>query len=409
MGRCGVNMRRDCLGRAKRMRALWHKNGIRVLVYAFVLYGILFAVSGLITGGDSNFYLKLAERISQGDFGFISEWPLHWLYSGFLSIGYSVMPSHIMAFTTAFNLIVLAVLPYFFYRISLMLTGLPKLSYWAGIAVMFQVYFIFWALYILTDSLFLTVLTGFILVVLWYAKRGGIKPLIVLIAVSCLLLFSRPSSVVALPIGWGYAVYVRWGKMVLVRLSAVALVVLVGILSIPPTRDMVLGFPTIYQSLWLGARTSTNNIDEITEGFKFDLPDGVSEKNYKLGVFANFVKEQPVKYIAMCGQRLVSYWHPWIWAKWELPHKTLEFVYSFFMTAIIGVAVFWRKVGKEKWLLLSLAGGFSLLTVFGQIDSDVRYRLPAELCVLLLAVMVAKNINWGSICLKLKLRTSQLG
>ncbi len=125
------------------IRTLWQRKGFRLCVYVSLFYGVIFAVSGLIMGGDSGMYLKWAERISQGDFGFMPSMPLHWLYSAFLSIGYLMMPEHIMTFATVFNALVLIALPYLFYRVCLMTTGLSKLSYWAGIAVMFQIYFIF--------------------------------------------------------------------------------------------------------------------------------------------------------------------------------------------------------------------------------------------------------------------------
>ncbi len=58
MGGDNLNICRDNYGREKLVIGLWHKHGVRLLVYAFVMYGAMFAVVGLTTGGDCNVWLK---------------------------------------------------------------------------------------------------------------------------------------------------------------------------------------------------------------------------------------------------------------------------------------------------------------------------------------------------------------
>jgi hypothetical protein len=368
---------------------------VKLFLFPLAIYAVIFISSGLIMGGDSRSYLNMAQQISHGDFSFLSQWPMHWMYPGFLSFGYLI--GQPMVFATVFNLLVLAVMPVIFYRICQELTGWQKLSYWAGVAIIFQVYFIFWALFVLTDSLFITLLAVYILTSIIYSKRGGKGYLILLIMISLVLIFTRPSAIITLPVAWGYILYARVGKKAFELGSIVFIIFLVSVMVNGQSRDKILSLPTVYQSLWLGTRTASNNVDQITEGFKYTLPEGVNERDYKLAQFKSFVADHPLQYAGMCFQRLAAYWMPWIWGKWDWQHKSLEFVYSLYLLASLFIAAFWRKIGREKWLLISMAVGFSLLTVFGQIDSDIRYRLPAELCTLLLSVMVLSKLDWKRI------------
>ncbi len=373
-------------------------NGLRIAVFAAALYGIIFIVNGVVFGGDSNGYLKMAREAARGDFSTFAQYPFHSLYVLILSVGY-LLHIPIIPFVTGVNLTILVALPVLFYRVCLLLTGQQTLSYWAGLAIMFQPAFIFWGLFILTDVLFLTLLTAFILVVVKEARQHSASALTTLIIISVLLLFSRPASVAALFVGAAYVAYHRLGIatafLFTFGLPILVLELAAGFVpSHTPGRlimtwhSPITQLPTVYQSLWLSTKVSTNNVDEITEAFKFELPDGKTEADYKLQQFAEFVREHPVKYVAMCVQRFVAYWYPWIWGRWGAAHRAIDFLYSLLLTAVVLAATYSRRIGREKWLLLSLAFGFSLLSVFGQIDSDVRYRLPAELCVLLLVPMV---------------------
>jgi 4-amino-4-deoxy-L-arabinose transferase-like glycosyltransferase len=369
------------------MKRLWNHYSIRLILFASVLYGIIFSVNGLVMGGDSNWYLKLAQGVAHRDFSTFGQFPFHYLYAVILSAGYLLTPDHAIGFATVINVAILIALPLLSYHISLKLTGNRRLSYLAGVAIMFQVEFIFWALFVLSDVLFLVLLATFILCVL-RATRGG-RSWVTLVVVSVLLLFARPTALVALPVGWLYVAYhvhrPSFHHRLVVMLSVVIGVVLLLIGS------WSLHLPTVYQSLWLSTRVATNNVNEITEAFKFDLPVGVTEQEYKLEQFREFIIQHPVKYTVMCLQRFVAFWHPWVWGAWSSAHRAIELVYSLFLTAVAIYAVISRSLRREKWLLLSLAFGFSLLTVFGQIDSDIRYRLPSELSVLLLVPVIVAS------------------
>ncbi len=366
---------------------LWRTVEFRIALFAAILYGIIFIGNGVVMGGDSNGYLRWAQEIARGDFSTFLQYPFHFLYAVILSGGY-LLHIPIALYTAIINITILAALPVLFYRVCLALTGQQTLSYWAGLAIMFQAEFIFWGLFVLTDTLFLTLLTAFVLTVLWVAQQRGWRSLAALGAVSILLLLSRPASVVALPIGWLFVIDTRWGPAASMLVACLVAMLTIFVATSPVLVNKVLAIPTAYQSLWLSTKVSTNNVDEITTAFEYDLPSGTTEAEYKLGQFHDFVMQHPVKYTVMCLQRFVAYWYPWIWGKFGLAHRAIDFTYSLFLTAIVAVTVWRRKVRREQWLLLALAFGFSLLSMFGQIDSDVRYRLPAELCILMLVPMV---------------------
>lgn len=382
------------------MRSLWRILELRIAIFAFLLYGVIFVGNGIVMGGDSNGYLQMAQEATRGDFSTFAQYPFHGLYALILSVGYLLhIPTTI--FVTGVNIAILVALPVLFYRVCLMLTGQQTLSYWAGLAIMFQVNFIFWGLFVLTDTLFLTLLTAFVLAVLWTTQQKGSKPLIVLSIISVPLLFSRPVSVIALPIGWLFVLDTKWGPAASMLAFCLAGMLVISTATSPALVSKILALPTVYQSLWLSTKVSTNNVDDITEAFKYELPPGKSEADYKLEQFREFLAQHPVRYTVMCVQRLVAYWYPWIWGKWGLAHRAIDFVYSVLLTFIALAVAYSRRIGREKWLLLSLAFGFSLLSVFGQIDSDVRYRLPAELCILILVptliTSLKGDIRWSKL------------
>jgi hypothetical protein len=265
------------------------------------------------------------------------------------------------------------------------------MSFLVSLAVVFYPSFLFWSRYILTDTFFLMMLLWHILSVLTLLnKPKSIWALAGLILSSLALLFSRPTSLPVLLISTGFILFQRWGKKAMLFLALGIVVCTVLVLGIPMAREELLNVPSVYQSLWLSTRLSSTHADVQIEAVKFkdELPTGMPVAEFKLNSFKDFVIQHPGEYAGMCSQRFAAYFYPWIWAKWSLYHKILDAMLSIFLTIITVYAVLDRRINNNKYYLLLLALGFCLLTVFGQIDSDGRYRLPAELCILLLLPLI---------------------
>ena len=361
-----------------------------LFLLSLFIYGILGIISPQV-GGDTAFYLQLAKDIAGGNLGTLKYWPLHWLYSGCLSIGYILVPGYFMIFVRVFNIFVAALIPLLFYKISRLITGLDRMSFLVSLAVVFYPSFLFWSRYILTDTFFLMVLLWHILSVLTLLnKPKSTRALAGLILSSLAVLFSRPTSLPVLLISTGFILFHRWGKKAMLFLALGIVVCTVLLLGIPAAREKILSLPSVYQSLWLSTRLSSTDIEALTEAYKFEdeIPPGMSEAEFKLNSFKDFVIRHPVEYAGVCLKKFAAYFYPWVWAKWALYHKILDALLSIFLTVIAFYAVLDRRINSYKYYFLLFALGFCLLTVFGQIDSDGRYRLPAELCILLLLPLI---------------------
>lgn len=361
------------------------------------IYGILGMISPQM-GGDSGFYLQTAKDLAGGNLEALRNWPLHWFYSACLSIGYLIIPRYFLIFVQVFNVLVASLIPPLFYKISNLITGQNRLSFVVSLPIIFYPYFLFWSRYILTDIFFLTVLLLHILAVSMFLRKQGPWTLVGLILSSLALLFSRPTSLPVLLISAGFILFHRWGKKAVVFFTVGIMLCTVLVLGIPASRQKVLNLPTVYQSLWLSTRLSSTSAAEQLEAFKFEdeIPEGMPEAEFKLNYFRDFVTHHPGEYAMMCLKRFVAYWYPWIWGQWAVYHKIFDGLLSLFLTGLAFYALFNKRVSNYKYYFLFLALGFCMLTVFSQIDSDGRYRLPAELSLLLLVPLTISSWRGNS-------------
>lgn len=367
-------------------RLLQRNKGLILFLISLFVYGVFLSVSPLKTGGDSGFYTRLATEIAGGDFQSLREWPLHWLYSGCLSVGYIIIPHHFLIFVRVFNIFVISLIPLLFYKISNLVTELDKASFVISLPIIFYPNFNFWSRYILTDIFFLAVLLLHVFAILRFLKEQGVRTLLGLILSFLALLFSRPNSLPALLISAGFIFFCQWGKKAMILFTLAIVLCTTLVLVIPSSRAKILSLPTVYQSLWLSTRISSTTASEQVKRAKFqeEIPTGMSEVEFKLNYFKDFIIHRPAEYVKMCLKRFVAYWYPWIWGEWSIYHKILDGLISLLLTVIALCALLNKKMSNYKYYFLALALGFSLLSVFGQIDSDGRYRLPGELSLLLL-------------------------
>jgi hypothetical protein len=207
-----------------------------------------------------------------------------------------------------------------------------------------------------------------------------------------LLLFSRPVSLGIL--GVSAVIYMavlmkrrfprRW-VMITGALVIGGLVVLFAILSLPSVSQRVLRIPSISQSLWLSTHIVAGTAEEW-DLYAY-LPPDVSMTiedvwMYKSDLALNFIRTQPLEYLWMAARRFVNYWYPWLnLAQWSLRHRAFDALLSLGLTLMVIVGLRAAE-DKKNTLMVGMALTLGLVTAFSQIDSDGRYRLPAEILLI---------------------------
>ncbi|MCC7417726.1 MAG: hypothetical protein IT176_11340 [Acidobacteria bacterium] len=360
-------------------------------------------LGGPIEAVDSGIYRAFAQAMARGDFSEVARLPFYALYPLTLAPMYAWrLPEpgylawlHVLA--SAGTVLVL-------WRIGTGLMG-DRAGLLLGAAAAIYPFFLFWLPYVLTETLFLFCLALYVQAYLTalQSSRAGVWIWYWLAALAFAV--SRPSAVVCLVFSWlvlGAARAARrWGtaRGVVFALAA-ALVVATGATAVvaasPAARVRLLSIPTIGQTLWASTKYATGTIEELRELEALDQEmhrrfSGADRERreyaFKVQEAAGFISSHPLIYLGMAGRKMVAFWLPWAFAhSWSAAHRAIDALATIGLT--LGALICLTRRPMAPWplaALLAMIASFVLLSAFGQIDPDARYRLPAELLVLILA------------------------
>jgi hypothetical protein len=276
------------------------------------------------------------------------------------------------------------------------MTSKPSwLTLFVGLVVCFYPNFVFWTPYILTETLHLFILAVFALSMIIFLKNINIVNFLIVIATGVVFGLSRPNAIPVFVFSVvflvSYLFYQSHGiKLVVLLLIfcvTLSVICLTFILYRPQIRNRVLNIPTIYQSLWLSTRVTNNNIDHLE--MMMAPPPEVTKRGYdfvrqyKIDYAVSFIMQHPFRYLSMAAERFISFWYPWLFARWSKLHIFLDAFLSISLTLLAVFALRNKDCPlSPKLFLLGSALTLALLTSFSQIDSDGRYRLPAELLLM---------------------------
>ncbi len=362
---------------------------------AVVRLGYLLA-AGIDQAGDTPLYLTTARELSDGTVT-VNDFPLHLLYSFTLAPAFVfgiepdtwVVPLHLLL-----GVATVAVM----YRLAtLFLERGPALLVGAGAAMLPAA--LHWSHYILSETLFLFIVSVFLLACAqrlvdpqWDRLRLG-----VVAALGLLVAFTRPSGVL---IVWSATVCLV-GVTASHRRDAVtarravgatviaSLLVLAAVLAVPATRHRLLGLPTVYTSIWLSTRTFDSDIDHVAR--EIELPKEIEalddpERGNELRERSfEFIREHPGDYVSRAGIRFTNFWFPWLTARWSRAHLALDAAVSLSLVglSICGLVLVRSRAARNVMVMLALVALVQgVLVAFSQLDSEGRYRLPAELALL---------------------------
>lgn len=361
-------------------------------IVALVVRCIYWLAAPPANASDSWQFLLAAKNILQGNFSFLFEYPFHALYSILLVPRY-LLPYGLRWYIPFLHISLSVLSVVLLYLISRRITSDWRVQVLTGLVAIFYPYLLFWLPYVLTETAFFFFLLLFVYLLIIALRNPAVKTITLLGVAALLLLFSRPVSLGIL--GVSAVIYMavlmkrrfprRW-VMITGALVIGGLVVLFAILSLPSVSQRVLRIPSISQSLWLSTHIVAGTAEEW-DLYTY-LPPDVSMTiedvwMYKSDFALNFIRTQPLEYLWMAARRFVNYWYPWLHlAQWSLRHRAFDALLSLGLTLMVIVGLRAAEDKKIATLMVGMALTLGLVTALSQIDSDGRYRLPAEILLI---------------------------
>jgi hypothetical protein len=356
-----------------------------------------------IHGADSETYLAFGRAIARGDFGELGRLPFYVLYPITLAPMYalSLPESHYIKWL---HLCASTLTAFVLYRIGTLVVSRTFGLLAASVAAVYP-FFLFWLPYILTETMFLLCLAVYTLTYLRVLDDQRRSTAAWYLLMCVVFAASRPSAVPCLVFSWlvlaAFFARRRWGGVKGLSVVAAAAAVLVAacawaVASSETLRNRMLSMPTIGQTLWASTGYSTGNLSDLK---RFEASDravhemfrGRPEREqyaYKVREASQFIANHPFAYVRIAWRKMIAYWFPWAFTdSWSPAHRAIDAAISIALS--LGFLLCFGKQAIEVWprtALTVMAGSFVLLSAFGQIDPDGRYRLPAELLVLILAL-----------------------
>jgi hypothetical protein len=374
-----------------------------VIAGALLLRVIAWKVlEGPVIKGDGAAYIEWAQRLAAGDLSGFRDYPLHQLYPLLIAPAFGFgIPLAPYLFVLHLALSVATV--YLLYYACRQFAS-PRVAVAAAVIAAIYPSLLLWSAYVLSETPFFFFLALFVASLAHVlARPAGRRPsALALLSVSgLLLLFARPVSVAVLgtaAIAVAYALLsdvlgARRARVVTLAGVLVVLVTTIALFAaVAPLRQTVLRYPTVAQSLWLSTRYSSSSIAEwlpvaqqsqaLLDRFGGDLN---AFYDYKVHEALDFIRSQPGTYAYLVGRRFTSYWLPGLFSDgWSTSHRLFDLLLALWLYAGMIVSLYSRR-DIVRWTLFGVALALGILTSFSQIDTDGRYRVPAELVILSLA------------------------
>jgi len=370
---------------------LWLQLSI-VMGIAVVVRGIYWLVTPAANAGDSHMFLDIAQAILRGEIATALEFPFHITYSLLLVPGF-IIPGGLAWYIPLLHIVLSAIASVLLYLISREITSDHRVHALTAITGICYPHLLWWMKYILTEVVFIPILAAFIYLTIKLLQKSSNLAWALWPLFAVLLLFTRPVSLLVLMVSVVSLLAAlmrrkfpqRW-LSITIALVVVGVILGVGSISIPAINQRLLNLPTVAQSLWLSTRMVSGTYEDYYE--KAALPPEVIQKTpaeqseYKIDNALDFIRTQPLQYGLMAVKRFFNYYFPWTYPQWSLRHRIFDAVLSLSLT-LAALASFEAPANKQLMLfLIACVLALGVTTAFSQIDTDGRYRLPAEALII---------------------------
>lgn len=370
---------------------LWIRS-LAIMILAVIIRWAYWVIAPEIMASDSTQFLEAAQGILHGKFTtFLVDFPFHMVYSFLLVPGY-IFPDGLIWYIPLLHISSSAFTVVLIYLISQEISQSHRAQFLAVIVAMFYPYLLFWMKFILTDVIFTTFLTTFILLMLKLINKPNYALLTLWSLVVVLLFFTRPVALLVLVVSIVVLLTVILHKKypsqyviitgVLIVFGLVAFIMLV---SRPEVNQKILSIPTISQSLWLSTHVVSGTFEDYAnaaEPREFTSLSGPEYWKHKSDYALNLIVEHPFRYLQMAAVRFFNFFYPWVHPQWSLARRVFDAVASIGLTITALVSLKADANKKQVLFLLICVLALGLTTAFSQIDIDGRYRLPADILLI---------------------------
>lgn len=368
-------------------RKLWLRFLI-IMVIAIVVRTIYWLLAPVANAGDSHMFLDVAKSIYLGEITEELQFPFHIVYSLFLAPGY-IFPNGLLWYIPLLHILLSAIVVLLLYLISREITDNYYIHFLTVIAAIFYPHLLFWMKFILSEVVYIPILLTFTYVTILIVKKPSLMKLATWILFALLSLFTRPvsllmifvSAVIVLGVFLRSKFPKKW-TLFTASLVSVGLILGVIIVSIPTVNQKLLRLPTVYLSLWLSTRMVSGTFEDYY--VKAALPpevvslSGEEQREYRVNYALDFIRTKPLQYGTMVIRRFFNYYYPWNYPQWSLKHRVFDAILTISMTVTILVSHKIPTKNNITLILLAFVLAFGVTSAFSQIDTDGRYRLPAE-------------------------------
>ena len=361
-----------------------------IVVFAAVVRCVYWVIAPEAHAGDTHTYLTIAQAIRDGKIAVALEFPFHIVYSLLLVPGF-IIPNGLIWYIPLLHIGLSSIAVVLLFLISREITQDSRAHLLTAVVGVFYPSLLHWMKYILTEVAFVTILLAFVYLTIRILRKPNNTLWIIWVCFAIIVLFTRPVSLLVLVVS-GIAVVAgglrryfpeRW-SLITGALVFLGIIIGIVILSIPAVNQRVATLHSVTESLWLSTRVVSGTFDEYT---KAELPPETSGmtaselREYKKNISITFIRTQPGKYILMAVERFFNYFYPWIHPQWTFRHRLFDAALSIVLT-ITAFASLKAPVNKNLILfLVTCVFALGVTTAFSQIDTDGRYRLPAEVLI----------------------------
>jgi 4-amino-4-deoxy-L-arabinose transferase-like glycosyltransferase len=335
---------------------------------------LYFFKTGVAIGGDSGFYKQLAGvlvdsgfnylKLTMGVYKFITNVPVfYWGYPTVLAVFYQMFGNN-DTLVVVFQILLSSICIIPLYKTAEILFNRDCGIISAAIYI-FSWELFRWDVYILTDSVALSVSIIMLYFVTRYIEKPSLGMSIPAIMILVIAFFVRPTMIVYITVAFIFLISKLLKKKTPLTILILVFLVLFGVLVYFILKG------SINVDIYV-----THYINQIKSGWVISgMPD------HRIDISQDFDKNHLAMITgiaSMVVRRWLAFWYIFV-HEFSTVHKLINFaylapIYAFCITAIISSIR--NKMLQKISFILAIALSFSVFHAFTEVDFDWRYRIP---------------------------------
>lgn len=362
----------------------------------------LFSADGLPIAYDTDWYLEHA-------YAFLSSYKVNPDMEGVFYFGYySLLAILLWVFKTYSTVVLIQMITnalsvILVYRIAQILFN-TRTAIIAGVIYAFNFQVIYWSIFIITDSLFISILlfTVYVLLMSYQSDKKSYRYLFA--ASSLYMVILRPTGIVTLTFIFVYiminldftAIKTFWtGRRQLLLYGGLLAAIFVIFYTLTSGRVAPLFYSLQdYLGYLLREFYATGRMFDIETPYDYKYSARM-DSNYFSNFAVSFFINNWNNILVLYGRRALSFIGVWVWKFGELDVLTkLKYLIPFSIAGSLGfiglAGIFKKKILKEASILFLVILSIQFFCIFFFMDSAFRYRVPS---LVFIGIIIAYGLD----------------